>query len=230
MNYLVDTYKKKGNLHHAYVIEGERELVRGDLFKFFENKVGISTSANPDFYYGEFEHFGIDDGRKLQEMASRRALVNGIKIFVIAFVAITREAQNSLLKLFEEPPTGTHFFVVVPKTDILLPTLLSRMFAVYTGGNEEKDSEFIKKFLKASKANRLIMLKEIVNEKNREKSLAVVNSIEKALYGVTDRQKITSENISLFEEIQKLRKDLNTRSASVKMILEHISLITPVMK
>jgi len=39
---------------------------------------------------------------------------------------MNREAANKLLKLIEEPPPLTHFFLVSEKTDRILPTILSR--------------------------------------------------------------------------------------------------------
>ena len=56
----------------------------------------------------------------------------GKKIFIIETGFFTREAQNSLLKVFEEEPTeGTHFFVFTPSAETLLPTLRSRMVILH---------------------------------------------------------------------------------------------------
>jgi hypothetical protein len=229
MRDFIATYKNNRKLHHAYIIEGRKESARRHLFKFLEDEVGISTKANPDFYYRDFENFGIDNGRELKEMATRQAVFGGLKIFSFSFNAITREAQNSLLKLFEEPPSNTLFFAIVPKAHVLLPTLLSRMFIVSLGG-AERDDDFEKRFLESDTAERLSILKNIIDEKNRSGTLDVLNKIERALYKNADLKNAEKKAIFLFEEIRVLRRYVNTRSPSVKMILEHISLITPVIE
>ena len=96
-------------LHHAYAIEGDKKTIISELYSFLENNMGIQTKANPDFYFNEFKNFGIDNGRELQNQASRKAMQGNMRIFVITISSITSEAQNSLLKLFEEPAEGVHF-------------------------------------------------------------------------------------------------------------------------
>ncbi len=49
------------------------------------------------------------------------------KIIAIATNKINHIVQNSLLKLFEEPPVGIIFILIVPSKYILLPTVLSRL-------------------------------------------------------------------------------------------------------
>jgi hypothetical protein len=230
MRDIIHTYNKTKILHHAYAIEGEKEAALKKLYLFLENEVGVSVAANPDLFRDEFETFGIDDGRALKERAFGKAFLGGMKIFILVFTAITREAQNSLLKLFEEPPQRTHFFVLVPSAHILLPTLRSRMFLASAKTERKGHDEFTGKFLSAGKAKRIDMLKGIIDDKDRRKSLRVLNNIEEEFYRAVRLENAANEHIALFEEIAKLRKDLDARSMSVKMILEHISLITPLMR
>ena len=53
------------------------------------------------------------------------------RIIVIRASAVFPEAQNALLKSFEEPVQGTIFFVIVPTISGLLPTLLSRTIVLH---------------------------------------------------------------------------------------------------
>ena len=51
---------------------------------------------------------------------------NAEKIIVIMANAFRNEAQNFLLKLFEEPPKNVKFLLVCPSKNLLLPTVRSR--------------------------------------------------------------------------------------------------------
>ena len=40
------------------------------------------------------------------------------------------DAEHALLKIFEEPKKNTHFFLIVPDKNALLPTLVSRFYFI----------------------------------------------------------------------------------------------------
>ncbi len=70
---------------------------------------------------------GIDDARRLIGDSSRRPVSGDSHHFVIVAKSITLEAQNALLKLFEDPPPDTVFHLVVPHESVLISTLRSRL-------------------------------------------------------------------------------------------------------
>jgi DNA polymerase-3 subunit delta' len=69
----------------------------------------------------------IQEIRALQEALGYQAFERGRKVAIIrdAF-RMTREASNALLKTLEEPPDGTHIFLLTHHRNQLLPTLVSR--------------------------------------------------------------------------------------------------------
>lgn len=85
--------------------------------------------------------------------------------------------------------------------------------------------------MKANKEKRSALIKKLTSgrdederRENREAALAIVNGIEAAAY----RAGFTKPSIlELLREIQILRGYLHDRSAPVKMILEHLSLVLP---
>jgi hypothetical protein len=113
--------------HHAYVVAGQKESLIPLLLDMFENKFGIVINSNPDFSVIHFESLGIDESRKIKEMQSMKSLGASKRIFVISTNSITVQAQNAMLKMFEEPTENTHFFIIVPSTSFFIDTLLSRM-------------------------------------------------------------------------------------------------------
>ena len=234
-----DIYKNTGTIHHAYAFQGEKMTVVPELFKFLEKDFGVAIKNNPDFSYQEFETFTIDDGRDLQERHNRRALA-GKKIFIISTRFITSEAQNALLKIFEEPSEGAHFFLVMPNTQVLIPTLRSRLVVVDMSGEEvlhggdvsknEKSGleikSLVKKFLTASVAERLTLVKSIIEEKDKGKAIDFVAALEEALAPALHSQGKgeLAENAGALTEILMVKKYLHDRAPSIKLLLEHLCL------
>ncbi len=222
---LLKTQLNKENLHHAYLLDGAFPAVLAELEEFLEGELGFAVKANPDFWLGEFETFGIDDGRKIKEMQSRTASSGDKKIFIISANFITREAQNALLKMFEEPTAGTHFFIITTNTNQILPTLKSRL-QILSASRSSLDAkadasrlDLEARFLKVSKAKRLEFLKSTIEEKDKQKAIEFLNGLEQEL------AKDVKKYSFALEEIQKARGYLSDRGSSVKMLLEHIATI-----
>jgi len=224
MKSIIDSYKKTGNLHHAYALEGDRKTAISNLYNFFENDLKIETKANLDFYFNEFESFGIDNGRDLQMQASRKAMRGNMQIFVIAFSSITSEAQNALLKLFEEPAKGVHFFIITSSSEMFLPTLKSRFEIIKLKSILDDDRALANDFIKASKNNRIKLLQDIIENKDKEQSLEFLNNLETILYKNIKDCPLCLKDVEVFGAIQKSRDYIRGRSPSVKMILENMAL------
>ncbi len=209
------------NLHHAYFLVGEVEGIFSELKDFLENEVLVKTSGNPDFWHGKFDNFSIDDARDVVEKSLQKDFSGGKKIFIIQTDFITGEAQNSLLKVFEEPTLGTHFFIISPQ-DILLPTLRSRMQVIKneTTKKEIKEESIIGMNLK----QRLEEVKKITEaisdeEATKQEAVSFLDKIEKELYknGVDKSERE-------LEVCLKTREALFDRGAPIKMILENLVL------
>ena len=235
MQAIFDSYKKGGVLHHAYLISGTTGDVMPELKVLISRELGFVTVGNPDFWVGEFETFGIDDSRAIKELQSRRSFAGERKIFVLCAHFFTREAQNSLLKVFEEPTAHTHFFIITPNTESLLPTLKSRLFLITPHRHQESqessrnDEAFsARDFLKRSRAKRLELLKDIIESKDKNRAILFLNELEHALYQVSAKGgSMTKDVRETFTEIGTYRSYLNDRSPSIKILLEHIALTAP---
>lgn len=81
----------------------------------------------PDTRHLVVDSFGVDDARRLIIDSSRTSIGGAAHRFVIVAKAMTHEAQNALLKLFEEPPSNTVFYLIVPHESLLIATLRSRL-------------------------------------------------------------------------------------------------------
>lgn len=205
----------KDLLHHAYVIEGESDVALSELLEFFDKSLKVDIHKDPDIHINLYDTFYIEDSQIIRNLAS---LSSDRQIFVLSFKFITIEAQNSLLKLLEEPTKNTTFFLIVPNISILLSTVLSRLHHIKVDG--VYDSKDAKKFLKMSTTDRLNFLEDIIKEKDKSSALLFLGSLERELYSIGDMY-------SLLSEVQIAEKYMYDRSASVKMLLEYIVVVVP---
>jgi hypothetical protein len=216
--------KENGLFHHAFLLEGEILSNVSALREFLETEFSIFGGGNPDYFEFIHETFGIDESRHLKEMQSRCSFAeNGKKIFIISANTFTVPAQNSLLKVFEEPTEGTHFFVLTPSARFFLPTLLSRVVCVFSE-NEEKENE-ISEFLKKPYPERLSYALSL-----KEDSVRAQQFMENAMryyYKKTPAEKRTPEIKKILELLLLYRAYSYGRAPSFKMMLEHLALIAP---
>ncbi len=211
--------------HHAYFLHSFKDAIF-HLKDHLKDKFKINHTGNPDFYYQKFEVLGIDDSRRIKENHLSKGFVEGGKrIFVIECDGMTHEAQNSLLKIFEEPNEHTHFFLLMPSVEVLLPTLRSRLLVIEFERENEKESLIeVEKFLKLSKKDKIAFVDELAEKISEEKATKheaqiFLSSLEAAVY-----KNGLEKNAKALKAILKARDYLNDRSASVKQLLEYVAL------
>jgi len=179
---LIHEHLDKDNLHHAYLIEGAQEEIVPEIFKFMEN-LGIKTSGNPDFCHMSFDSFKIEDARNLKSVEYEKGFSTGKKIFLISANNFLLEAQNTLLKIFEEPIENTHFFIIVPDVNTLLKTLVSRFYLIRTKAGLENELKEAEKFIAMPLNNRIDFIKELLVEVEEDAptEVGVLTEVEKGI-------------------------------------------------
>lgn len=227
MQLLVDTYTNTGSLHHAYAIVGQRDMVKNSLLLFFEQTLGIVLRGNPDIWNETYDTLGINEARTIRAHQTKSTASDATKkIFILSATAITHEAQNALLKIFEEPTRDTHFFLIIPDMEMLLPTLRSRL-TVITRDKTLVDTSFAKDFLEGDISKRFAGIKDIIEDKNRMVAMELLDGLELLLHASLEPTDSVAEYAFVFSEIANCREYLRGRAPSLKLILEHIALITP---
>lgn len=214
--------------HHAYCIVGG-DIVGRKIVEILEASHDIPEKGNPDFIYRKYITITIDDVREIKSIHDTRPMNEKTKkVFVIVADNVTVEAENALLKLFEEPASYAVFFLIVSSLHILLPTLRSRLMIIESAdhsGTSEEVTEIAKRFLTMKIPDRLEFIKSFTDDISKEKktkreAIDLVNAIEKNLY---DKSTL-NENISSFEAIDTARKYMNDRSPSLKMLFEYLAM------
>jgi hypothetical protein len=204
----------KDNLHHAYLVLGEREESRDYLIGHLE-KAGILEKRSPDFFLFESESFGVGDARLLSVRAQGKALRER-KIFIISPSRITAEAQNALLKTFEEPYSNTHFFIIARDEESIIPTLRSRTRVVRIQREGGFKSDEAEEFLSLPLTKRIDFAKKFAD---KEKDLpAFLDSLLVHLRsGEVPRHKLS--------QVYDIRRFAGDTSAAPRLILEHLALM-----
>lgn len=221
---------------HAFAIEAEADEGVARALAWAEKELGMSGEGNPDISVLKYGLFSVADARRVSELAAGGAFAGESKVVIIAASRAYHEAQNALLKIFEEPPAGVYLFLIMPTLGGLLPTLRSRVQIIgntvprQSSGRKEI-AGVAEQFLSATKEQRSAIIKRLTSGKDDEKkrelrdeAIALINGIEAAALDVGFTKPYIKE---LLEDIATLRPHLYDRSAPVKMILEHLAIVTP---
>ncbi len=207
--------------HHAYYVESDIPDSNA-LTESLQTVLVFPESAA--IYTRHYEKFGIDESRELTTFANLRS-ISRRSLFTLHAESMTTEAQQALLKLFEEPPEGIVFVLIVPH-GILIPTLRSRMLPLPLHAHSKAPAltSTTKAFLHAAPKERSEMIGALLKKADSRKEVrTLVCDLEAFFYGAKDAK----TRIEALSEISSLRPYLTDRSPSLKMILEHISSTVP---
>lgn len=201
--------------HHAYV--------------FFADSLETATvplqykTQSVDVIHLRSERFSIDDARELTRSSQLQAFEGDIRVFVIITNDIALEAQNALLKLFEEPPLHAQFYLVLKKTALLLPTLRSRLSVGDMQHAHDPDEENLHftSFASASHAERIAR----IADKTKEKDTAWIEDIVRGCEVYTTKS--SGHKTAMLKATLFVRTYIGAKGSSAKMLLEELALTLP---
>lgn len=241
---MILSHLDKNSLHHAYLIEGAREEVLPELFSFFQS-LDIKISGNPDFCHIVLDSFKIEEAFDLRSMSSSKSFSGSKKIFVLCANTLTLDAQNVLLKIFEEPAEDTHFFLITPDRNILLQTLVSRFYTISSRKPKEQDKEPAREFIKMPLAKRIDFIKTLLEEEEgeeeealsqdsaRARALKFLNTLESTVHAdfisrFSDNPGVISKDlVKCTEHIFRVREFIRMPGSSIKTLMESVALVIP---
>lgn len=135
-----------GQLSHAYGFVGPRSVgKRAVAYEISARLLNVPVeklSQNPDFILvqrGEDEKTGklkkeisVTQARDLKNSLQHTSWQKGNRVILIDGAEhLNSESGNALLKLLEEPPAGTFFFLLIENESAVLPTVRSRLQLFY---------------------------------------------------------------------------------------------------
>ncbi len=214
--------------HHAYLATGDLEASIGRARSFAERELGLSGTDHPDIIVLRYGHFPVEEARRIVDLASRAALGEH-RLIVIAAERLFHEAQNALLKAFEEPPQGTVIVLAVPTEGQVIATMRSRLLLLPEEGEEE---HVFHPFVAATPAERAKLVEKLLarskSDKDEEKqaaraeALRIVGDVTRAAH-----REGSEKHTQLLRELDRFTPILHERSAPLKLVFEHLLLVIP---
>ncbi len=128
----------ENHILHSYLFVGPSGIGKKLFAKEFAKQIlGLDVASekafesknHPDFYQIEPENktIKIEQIRNLQEKIAEKPIASNRKVYlIIDSDAMTKEAQNCLLKTLEEPPQYATILLLTDKEEKLLSTIKSR--------------------------------------------------------------------------------------------------------
>ncbi|MBR6594447.1 MAG: DNA polymerase III subunit delta' [Clostridia bacterium] len=148
----------RGVVSHAYIVEGAEGVGKLDFALAAARAVlchgeqapcGVCSScrkceegAHPDLhiYRPDGASFKVETVREIRRAVQLTPGEGDRAVYIMESAhAMTPSAQNALLKVFEEPPKGTVFFLLTEKRESLLPTVRSRGRSIRLSAAEDGD-------------------------------------------------------------------------------------------
>jgi hypothetical protein len=227
MRALQDTLQNSGNISHAYIVEGDADPAVAAVCAFCEGELRCPIAGNPDFVVERYDTLLVEDAVALRDRQSMVTAGDGRQIIVAAFRNATRDAQNALLKVLEEPAERTHFFLVVPYASLLLPTVRSRAVLIRFGG--EGDSSLADPWLKAGAGKRMTLAEKLAKDirddrKTRADGLSLLDALERAL---APKARANPAAARAASTVLAVKQRWNHHGSSPKLLLESVALALP---
>lgn len=143
---------------------------------------------------------------------------------------LTIPAQNALLKMLEEPPEGTTFYLTCATSSSLLPTIRSRCTIIALSDTVSIPGSTIltelKEVMGLSPGDRLAS----IIKRDRTESVAWVGEIEMALRDRLKDHSLTSKSAATLAKIARLVQNLHLQLASncsVSLATQNFYLLLP---
>ena len=135
---------RRGNVSHSYIFEGMKGIGKFTAARIFANAVHCTGEVKPCgecpdckkhaalthpdlIVVGESGQIKVEDIRSMNEELYIKPALSEKKIFIIKNADnMNQDAQNALLKSFEEPPGYAVIILLSENVKMLLPTIRSR--------------------------------------------------------------------------------------------------------
>jgi len=198
-------------MHHANLLIGSREWGHAHIPE--EERM-----QSPDISLRSYERMTIADARALIHDAQLRPVVRTYRTFILDVQVLLPEAQNALLKLLEEPDAGARFFLIIPREEVLLPTLRSR-FDLLAREHAPIDTAVFDAFRALAPRERLKGIVEKLDEEDRE-------WVRSLLQGAALHAEALHDPVFM-RDVLATEAYIVSPGASKKILLEHLALSIP---
>lgn len=222
--------------HHAYLVTGDIEQGLEAALAFAQRTLGTPDIGNPDVVTLRYGLLSVEDARTFQNAVMRAPIAGDAKVIIVAATRFFHEAQNALLKTFEEPPAGTYVILVLPSEGMVLPTLRSRLIVLPIGEASDQASSIAKEFLASARPVQEKMVAKLLDrtksDKDDEKAVARAEALA-FIEGLTriayekNLKAPSKELVAFLSDLDTFTPMLHDRATPLKIIFEHLLLTLP---
>lgn len=177
---------KKQRLAHAYVFYGEEGVGKCYFARQFAYFLERGLFDEPQHVLQDTliidGRKGIDAAREAKPFVWQSPALGHKRIVILDNAdELNEQAQNSVLKIIEEPPEHALLFIIVRQPDNLLPALVSRLQKIYFGRVSDQEMKKITadSRLLAYAAGRPGRIKNMPNDLLYQEALAYSNQFLK---------------------------------------------------
>lgn len=190
-----------------------------------DEKIDVTS---PDLYVRAFRKFGVDEAADIRSRVRTKPVAHARRIFVFFAPSLTIEAQNALLKTFEEPAADAVFFLVTPSPQTLLPTVRSRVQTFIVDRPASAGLVDAAAFLKATPATRLEMLKPLYeHDEDEGRDMGAVISFLQSCEHAFATAHSTPQRTEGLRALYRARAYAGDKGSLLKALLEQFALLTP---
>jgi len=221
--------------HHAYLVTGDIEQGIEAALRFSKETLGLEVVGNPDVTVLRYGLFSVEEARVFQNAVMRTPVRGDKKVIIVGATRFFFQAQNALLKTFEEPPIGTCLILVLPSEGVVLPTMRSRLVMLpdkekqevasitsdYLSAGKEEREKLVSKLLDRTKSDN-----EEQKAKARADAVALVEGLTRTAYAQA-RKEPSPELTAFLLDLDRFMPMMHDTSTPLKLIFEHLLLVTP---
>lgn len=192
--------------------------------------MALSQKINKfDIDIREFEKdLGIEEVRNLQKNIYLRPGHGQLKAVILVLQKeATVEAQNSMLKLLEEPPASCLIYIVVGNHRFLLPTILSRAKVIEPSGKQTKNPDGLGEVLRIqTPGDALELAQKISADKNTaiEWLEATILAARELMLGKLENKQEALRLRKIIHNLEIAHYDLKNTNTNPRLALENLFL------
>ena len=192
---LESIFQREKDFPHAFLFSGPTGCGKTTLARIIANMLNCDNVEE----YNMSNLRGIDSVRNLDETCRYIPILGNNRVYILDEIhRQTKDAQNALLKLLEDPPSHVFFILCTTEPEQLLPTILGRchkypvkplkslemMTLLRSIVKKEELEDYPESVLKeitllsdGLPRNALVMLDTVIDIEDEEKAIAALSSI-----------------------------------------------------
>jgi len=201
---------KKGKVEAEKIIEAENVDKFEQILDIFEKDLGI------------------EDVRNIKKKIYVKPLRGNRKSNILILKkGASREAQNAMLKLLEEPPASSIIIIITQNYHIFLPTILSRVKVIEVKNEKKLNNEGLIQILEIKNAGDSLYLAEVIS-KDRDKAIlwledAIFSARDEMINNLDDNSQSLKYH-KIIKDLELAHSDLKNTNVNARLALENLFL------